>query len=196
MTRAQRAEVRRLAREAQLMQARRERALFLLGRCVLVGDLTVAEVAREVGLSARSVRRYRDRAAVLLAGTFSAPSRAPGDISGRAGRVSGAARRGAALRALQAMAVNGVAPAVRTYRRNRRYYGAPSMAGIAAEFGSWRAAVLEADLVPREVGRPRSRRVVSSAAAREDTRGCVRGAAAPTRLQAVRHPLDSPERGA
>ena len=71
MSRRQRRELRSLAQTARVLAERRSRALYLIGRSTLVGTLSVADVARETGLSPRSIRRYRDLAAGTAAGTFS-----------------------------------------------------------------------------------------------------------------------------
>lgn len=155
MSRRQRRELRSLAQTARVLAERRSRALHLIGRSTLVGTLSVADVARETGLSPRSIRRYRDLAAGTAAGTFSTAPDASRDISGRAGGASVGTRE-STIRALRALSVGTRPPSVRMYRANRRLYGAPSVSAIAAEFGSWHAAVLAADLEPRRVGRPRN----------------------------------------
>ncbi len=155
MSRRQRRELRSLAQTARVLAERRSRALYLIGRSTLVGTLSVADVARETGLSPRSIRRYRDLAAGTAVGTFSTAPGASADISGRAGRLSGDERE-RALHALRALSVAGRPPSVRKYRANRRLYAAPSFERVEVIFGSWRDAVLAADLEPRRVGRPRN----------------------------------------
>lgn len=155
MSRRQRRELRSLAQTARVLAARRNHALYLIGRSAHVGTLSIADVAREIGMSPRSIRRYRDLAAGTDAGTFSTAPDASRDISGRAGGASTDTRE-SAIRALRALRVGTRPPSVRTYRTNRRHYGAPSVAAIVAEFGSWREAVVAADLEPRLVGRPRN----------------------------------------
>lgn len=156
MSRRARLDVRRLAHAARVSQARRSRALHLIGMAALEGPLSVGEIAREARLSPSTVRRWRDRVAENVS---KAPATAPdggADISAPAGREDARARQ-RALRALRAMSVGGVAPAVRTYRANQAAYRAPSVEALEQAFGSWRDAVIAAGLEPRDVGRPRRR---------------------------------------
>lgn len=160
MSRRQRQDVRRLAHEARVHAARRERALHLLGAAVAESDLTLADIARATGLSPRSLRRYRDRATENVGTRPATAARANADISAPRVGMAGSERE-RAVRALRALASHGYAPPVRVYRSQRVRYGAPSVERVEQLYGSWAAAAQAADLTPRPVGRPRRKRAAA-----------------------------------
>lgn len=157
VSRRARADARHLGATLRHLDARRQRAEHLVGLAALRGPLTVADLAREIGRSPRTVRRYRDRAAQIVGTPPSAARGARADITRPDDRPDNDARQ-RALRAIRALSVAGRPPAVRTYRAAQRDYAAPSVEAVLALFGSWRAAVEAAGFEPRSVGRPRKAR--------------------------------------
>lgn len=156
MSRRAAATARHLGATLRSAAARRDRAAQLIGEQALRGPLSVAELARAVGISPRTVRRYRDRAAQNVGKQRATARDARADISAPDAQPNRDDEQNA-LRALRRLSTNGRAPSVRTYRADRRAHGAPSVERVEQLFGSWRAAVLAADLEPRNPGRPRKR---------------------------------------